>query len=95
MSEACYKDFMELHNFMFVAVYRNPICKSEEVKAVTMIEKLYDYYMSHPEEMPAEYIRIAAEDGTERAVCDYIAGMSDNYSIKIFNQLFVPQFWAE
>ena len=80
---------------MFTAVYRNPICKSEEVKAVAMIDKLYEYYNENTDELPAEYIKIAQRDGSERAVCDYIAGMSDNYSVKVFNQLFVPKFWLE
>ena len=42
-----------------------------------------------------EYINIANEDGIERAVCDYIAGMSDTYALKIFNKLFVPMFWYD
>ena len=80
---------------MFFAVYKNPVCKSEEVKAVAMIEKLYRYYTENPDKMPEEYRVIAAEDGVERAVCDYIAGMSDNYSVRVFNRLFVPEFWIE
>lgn len=95
MSEDCYQLFLELHEFMFYAVYKNPVCKSEEVKAVAMIEKLYEYFFNHPEEMPAQYVKIAETDGLSRAVCDYIAGMSDNYSVKIFNQLYVPMFWIE
>ena len=95
MSDDCYQLFCELHDFMFFAVYRNPICKSEEVKAIAMIEKLYRYYTEHPDDMPPEFVAVAKEDGVERAVCDYIAGMSDNYSVKIFNRLFVPEFWLE
>ena len=60
-----------------------------------MIEKLYEYYSGKPEEMPEEYVSIAENESVDRAVCDYIAGMSDNYSVKIFNQLFVPMFWIE
>ena len=95
MDDDFWQLFNELHEFMFVAVYKNPICKSEEVKAVQMIEKLYEYYFKNPDKMPEEYQIIADEEGTDRAVCDYIAGMSDNYSVKIFNQLFVPMFWIE
>ncbi|MBQ9229432.1 MAG: deoxyguanosinetriphosphate triphosphohydrolase [Eubacterium sp.] len=95
MSTECYQLFCELHDFMFFAVYKNPVCKSEEVKAVAMIEKLYRYYTENPDKMPEEYRVIAAEDGVERAVCDYIAGMSDNYSVRVFNRLFVPEFWIE
>lgn len=95
MSDDYWQLFNELHQFMFVAVYKNPVCKSEESKAVAMLEKLYDFYSKNPEKMPEEFISIANDEGVERAVCDYIAGMSDNYSVKVFNQLFVPMFWVE
>ncbi|MGN0523258.1 MAG: deoxyguanosinetriphosphate triphosphohydrolase [Eubacterium sp.] len=95
MSTEYWRLFNDLHDFMFIAVYKNPVCKSEETKAIAMIEKLYDYYSKKPEEMPNEFISIAENEGIDRAVCDYIAGMSDNYSVKIFNQLFVPMFWIE
>ncbi|MGN0527685.1 MAG: deoxyguanosinetriphosphate triphosphohydrolase [Eubacterium sp.] len=95
MSEDYWQMFNELHDFMFVAVYKNPVCKGEEVKAVAMLEQLYSHYVSKPEDLPAEFQKIAETDTVERAVCDYIAGMSDTYSLKIFNQLFVPMFWIE
>ena len=95
MSDGFFQYFNELHEYMFTAVYRNPVCKSEEVKAIAMIDKLYGYYNEHTDELPADYIRLAERDGMERAVCDYIAGMSDTYSVKVFNQLFVPKFWIE
>lgn len=95
MSEDYWQMFNELHDFMFLAVYKNPVCKSEEVKAVAMLEKIFEHYISHPEDLPSDYRLICEKDGVERAVCDYIAGMSDTYSLKIFNQLFVPMFWIE
>ena len=95
MDEEFYKIFMELHEFMFHAVYTNPICKSEETKAVVMLEKLFEYYMKNPQELPGVYYDIAGDEGAERAVCDYIAGMSDTYCVKIFNQLFIPKSWIE
>lgn len=95
MSEDCYSAFMDLHSFMFTAVYTNPVCKGEESKAVGMLEKIYSYYIEHIDEMPEEYISIAQTYGNERAVCDYIAGMSDTYALKVFNKLFVPMCWHE
>lgn len=95
MSESCYTSFMDLHNFMFTAVYTNTVCKGEEKKAVNMLINIYNYYTGHIDEMPEEYIKIAQSDGEERAVCDYIAGMSDTYALKIFNKLFVPMFWYD
>lgn len=95
MSDDCYESFLDLHNFMFSAVYTNPVCKGEESKAVDMLEKIYNYYIKHIDDMPDEFVNIARTDGEERAVCDYIAGMSDNYALKVFNNLFVPMFWLD
>lgn len=95
MQDDFWQLFKELHEFMFVAVYKNPICKSEEIKAVSMIERLFEYYIKSPGAMPHEYQVISEKEGVERAVCDYIAGMSDNYSVKVFNKLFVPMAWME
>ncbi len=95
MSDDCYSSFMDLHDFMFTAVYTNPVCKGEESKAVDMLIKIYNYYIKHIEELPPEFIKIAESDGEDRAVCDYIAGMSDTYALKVFNNLFVPMFWHD
>lgn len=95
MSEDMQENFDDLHKFMFVAVYTNPICKSEEKKAVEMLGKIFEYYCKKPEELPKLYLDICEEEGEERAVCDYIAGMSDTYAVKVFNLLYVPKFWIE
>lgn len=95
MSEDMQENFDDLHKFMFVAVYTNPICKSEEKKAVEMLGKIFEYYCKKHEELPKLYLDICEEEGEERAVCDYIAGMSDTYAVKVFNQLYVPKFWIE
>lgn len=95
MSDDFWELFGELHDFMFVAVYKNPVCKGEEVKAVAMLEKIYEYYFQNPQDMPYQYYQTAQNEGIDRGVCDYIAGMSDNYSLKVFNQIYVPKFWIE
>lgn len=43
--------------------------------------------------MPQAYLYIVWQEGVERAVTDYISGMSDEYATKTFEQLFVPQKW--
>lgn len=82
-----------LHEFMFDRVYTNPVCKSEERKAVTMIQSLYEFFVAHPDELPNEYISLAWKEGTERAVCDYIAGMTDGYALKTYSDYFIPSGW--
>ncbi|MBO4501588.1 MAG: deoxyguanosinetriphosphate triphosphohydrolase, partial [Clostridia bacterium] len=82
-----------LHSFMFDAVYYNPIAKSEEDKVGGMITTMYEYYNKHPEKLPQEYLKNEAEDGIERVVCDYIAGMTDRYAISEYEKLFIPKVW--
>ena len=85
---------LELKEFMFANVYRNPVAKGEEGKAQTMIKALFDHYVSHPEQLPADYQIILAEEGVERAVCDYVSGMSDNFAVESYAALFIPKAWT-
>lgn len=82
-----------LHKFMFDRVYFNPVCKSEEGKAKRMIKLLFEFFCEHPEELPNQYVKIAWQEGIERAAVDYIAGMSDSYCTRIFEKYFVPYGW--
>lgn len=95
MSEEVEAAMRELRKFMFEHVYLNPRAKSEENKAIHMIKALYRFYMEHLEEIPREYQTMQGESGvdTEQVVCDYIAGMTDTYAVKKFQDYFVPKSW--
>ncbi len=86
---------MDLRAFMFRFVYTNPVAKSEESKAQSMLKSMFEYYCENHQELPVEF-RPDREDKLliEQGVCDYIAGMSDSYATKQFLNLFVPQGWA-
>ena len=93
LSPAVDNALMQLRGFMFERVYRNPIAKGEESKAKAMLQKLFEYYISHPEALPADFQPQLSFDGMERTVCDYIAGMTDNYAVTKFTEIFVPAGW--
>lgn len=95
MSPQMEEAMQELRKFMFVHVYHNPLAKTEEGKAVGMIQSLYEYYEKHVEKLPAEYIDLIEKRGeqTQRVICDYISGMTDQYSIQKFSELFIPKSW--
>ena len=80
---------------MFESLYLNPTAKSEEAKADKLITELYRYYVSNIDKLPDTYKRFITEFGErpEQVVCDYIAGMSDQYSISKFQEIFVPKAW--
>lgn len=84
----------ELRNFLFRAVYHNPMAKGEEGKAQEMIRSLFAYYADHPDELPPDFQDVRVRDGAERAVCDYIAGMTDSYAVEKFRELFIPRAWT-
>ena len=83
----------ELRNFMFEKVYKNPVAKGEEYKSKDIIGALYDHYLKHPEEIPADFQPQLDFDGIQRTVCDYIAGMTDKYAVYKFSEIFIPTAW--
>ena len=93
-SPACGQAMTKLRNFMFDAVYRNPVAKGEESKAQDMIARLFEYYQKDPDKLPPDYQDIRLREGTDRAVCDYIAGMTDHYAVAKYNEAFIPLAWA-
>ena len=97
MSPSIETAMMELRKFMFDHVYLNSVAKTEEGKVSRMITMLYQYYEKHVDEMPQEYIDLIEKKGQPepRVVCDYISGMTDQYSISKFRELFVPQSWQK
>ena len=95
MSEEVEEAMQGLRKFMFENVYRNAKAKQEEDKAVEMVKNLYGYYMDHIESLPEEYLNFMQfnQDTKEQVICDYIAGMTDNYAVKKFQEIFIPESW--
>ena len=87
------KALKDLRSFMFERVYRNPVAKGEESKAKAMLQRLFEYYMKHPEALPEDFHPQLSFDGMERTVCDYIAGMTDNYAVDKYTEIFIPSGW--
>ena len=87
------KALKDLRSFMFERVYRNPVAKGEEKKAKDMLQRLFEYYIRHPEALPADFHPQLSFDGMERTVCDYIAGMTDNYAVDKYTEIFIPMGW--
>lgn len=95
MSEEAKAALTGLRQFMFENVYKNPRAKGEEKKAIHMITNLYEFYVHNLELLPEWYLDTVECRGEskERAVCDYIAGMTDSYAVKKFQENFIPESW--
>ena len=83
-----------LHEFLFESVYKNPVAKSEETKVKGIVEGLFEYYGKNPEKMSEEYLAITETEGKERAITDYIAGMTDHYAVTAYTNIYIPKAWT-
>ncbi|MCR5272809.1 MAG: deoxyguanosinetriphosphate triphosphohydrolase [Lachnospiraceae bacterium] len=94
MSDEVREALFALREYMFKNVYTNPVAKAEEVRAHSLLENLFKYYMDNIDLIPDWYrdsIDVGEKD--ERIVCDYIAGMTDNYAVSKFKEYFMPKAW--
>jgi dGTPase len=88
------KSHYHLRDFMFEYVYKNPAAKGEEEKAQEMLIQLYRYFQKHEKKLPPVYHKIMEQEGLDRALCDYIAGMTDVYATNLYCDLFVPKMFG-
>ena len=93
MDKDTFKFYDMLHSYLYESVYLNPQAKSEESKVLGIIKGLYDYFMANPDKLSGEYRQISENEGTERAVVDYISGMTDHFAILTYTNIYVPKSW--
>jgi dGTPase len=95
MSDQISECTSELRDFLFENVYYNKIAKSEDEKTTFIIEKIFEYYTRHFDSLPEFYLKIYDENNFTKneVIKDYIAGMTDRYAMKIFEDLYIPKPW--
>ena len=82
----------ELRNFMFENVYKGPMLKVERDKAKFVLARVFEHFVKCPHKMPEFYMGIVEKEGLYQGVADYISGMSDDYCLVSFNDIYVPKF---
>ncbi|MDR0751832.1 MAG: deoxyguanosinetriphosphate triphosphohydrolase [Christensenellaceae bacterium] len=80
-----------LRSFMYERVYKNHLALETEAKTHKMLTLLFNYYMQNVNDVPTSYMIKTTEK--KIFIADYIAGMTDNFAIKVFNDIFVPRSW--
>ena len=95
MSPKIGKAMLDLREFMFEHVYRNPVAKGEETKARVILQELYRYYLKDIEKIPESFLQVySGETAPEIIVCDYIAGMTDGFAVSKFEEIYIPKAWT-
>jgi dGTPase len=93
MSEAVLQATLDLRAFLFASVYENDIATAEFGKAEGILGGLWEKVR----ERPAEFLdpRTVEAEGLETAAQDFIAGMTDRYAVRLYEQLYIPKPWVE
>jgi dGTPase len=93
MSEDVQTLFEKLRAFMFENVYFGSAAKREEGKAEHLIRLLFNYFYENPSEMKQD--AELKKYGLLQTVADYIAGMTDRYAVKVFEDIYIPKGWKK
>jgi dGTPase len=93
MSKEVLEATEELRVFLNDNVYYNEVSYREFKKAYKLLQELYQYFGDHPEQMGTELLDPAKEQTLQQRVCDFIAGMTDRYALKAFEDIFLPKPW--
>lgn len=95
MSAEVEKAHNRLKAFMFDEVYTNPVAKGEEDKAIEIVKTLYQYFLKNIDKLPDFYRINIDKYGKARVVCDYVAGMTDQFAVELFKSIYIPRFWTK
>jgi dGTPase len=87
------KDNQVLRRYLFENLYLNPAVQEPNNRATRMLSDLFEYYLKHPSEIGASSRKRADIIGVDRAVCDYLAGMTDRYVIQEYRRIFNESPW--
>ena len=78
----------ELKQFLHHQVYYSELMLEERRRSSRMLAELFEFYVANPAKLPLNYVDSLAEAPVHRVVCDYIAGMTDGYFLRSYQQAF-------
>lgn len=76
-----------LKRFLFERVYNSAALGEDRRHSMERISELFRFFLEHPERLPEAYAQQAREGVPQRVVCDYIAGMTDNFFRRTYEQM--------
>ena len=94
MSQRILSAFNQLRDFMYEEVYAAPILAQEVKKAYRVVAGLYRFYLDHVDLFPPSLKTNVKKEGKARIAVDYIAGMTDQYALSLYQNYFLPQGWG-
>ncbi len=83
---------LEFRSFMFDRVYMSQPLIPDRKRGHGVVVMLYEWYMSHPDELPEKQKKLA-QGNISLAARDYISGLTDNFAINLFKEKYMPKYW--
>jgi len=93
LSESVLEATVKLRDFLYERVYDLPQVHDDFIKSAKIIRELYAFFLQRKEEFRKEAGEAFAHEPLERAIADFIAGMTDRYAFKLYERIFLPQPW--
>ena len=94
MSEPVLRASDDLREWMFQHVYTNARAKGEDARAERMLTVLYEHFSREPEHLPPLFRENPRGESLDRRLTDYLAGMTDSFAIRTFQEIYVPRLWS-
>ena len=85
------QSLISLRSYMFEYIYNGHVLRIERDKAKFVLAQVFTYFYKNPDKMPKFYYEIVKNEGLHQGVADYISGMSDDYCLMLFNDIYVPK----
>ncbi len=79
---------LELRRYLYRNLYFNPVVNEPHIRAKRLLQDLFNYYLRHPAKIGGRSRKRIRRAGLHRAVCDYLAGMTDRYVMLEYERLF-------
>jgi len=79
---------LELRKYLYKNLYFNEVVNEPQIRAKQLLKDLFNYYLKHPKAIGEQSRKKIRQTGVHRAVCDYIAGMTDRYAIAEHKKFF-------
>jgi dGTPase len=93
LSAGCQEATIRLRDFLYERVYDQPQVHGDFTKSAKIIRELYGSFLKNPQEFHREAGGVFSHEPLERAITDFIAGMTDRYAFKLYEKIFLPQPW--
>lgn len=95
MSDSMYDGMMTMRKFLFDHVYYNDFVTKEKDHVYHVLSHLYRHYLKNIDDIPKSHLNLYNNcyDSREQIIVDYLSGMTDNYILLIYENIFIPKRW--